>query len=251
MEGKTSISKDSVLTFVKVYRALLKYEITTCRISSEDNHKLHQMIQSMPDFLNIRNFYFSFFRSPYESEKVEKEQDEYFEHEWLYNGKSCIGLPLAVILHVAALSIYESDWSDAFVSITKDGDADTVRNISIEQHVDIHIPQIQASEAPELIESNLQIEDKKISLRDDHGIDILMDFSKRLIRCPYVVAVINSLPFNSHERRFIKRIREEGLLEIVLPWTDKGYGVVVKTTGRTIKETEMIGRIITEKYGSI
>ena len=63
--------------------------------------------------------------------------------------------------------------------------------------------------------------------------------------------MINSLPFNSHERKFIKRIREEGLIEIVLPWTDKGYGVVVKTTGRTIKETEMIGRIIMEKYGGL
>jgi len=251
IEGKKSISRDSVLAFVRVYRALLKYEITTCRIASEDNHKLHQMLQGMPDFLNIRNFYFSFFRSPYESERVEKEQDEYLEHEWLYNGKSCIGLPLAVILNAAALSIYESDWGNSFVYITKDGDADTVRNISIEQHVDIHIPQMQANKAPELVESNLQIEEKKISLRDDHGIDILMDFSKRLIRCPYVVGVINSLPFNSHERRFIKRIREEGLIEIVLPWTDKGYGVVVKTTGRTIKETEMIGKIITEKYGSI
>lgn len=251
IESKESISKDAVLAFVKVYRALLKYEITTCRIASEDNHKLHQMIQSMPDFLNIRNFYFSFFRSPYESDKVEEEQDEYFEHEWLYNGKSCIGLPLAVILNAAALSIYESDWSDAFVYVTKDSIPDTVRNISLEQHVDIHIPQIQESEEPELVESDLQIKEKKISLRNDHGADVLMDFSKRLIRCPYVVGVINSLPFNSHERRFIKKIREDGLLEIVLPWTDEGYGVVVKTTGRTIKETEKIGRIITEEYGGV
>lgn len=251
IEEKTAISKDSVLIFVKVYRALLKYEITTCRIASEDNHKLHQMIQSMPDFLNISNFYFSFFRSPYESEKVEEKQDEYFTHEWLYNGRSCIGLPLAAILNVAALSIYEVGWSDAFVHITKDGEANTVRNISLEQHVDIHIPQIQTSGETELIESNLQIEDKKISLRDDHGKDILMDFSRRLIKCPYVVGVMNSLPFNSHERRFIKRIREEGLIEIVLPWTDEGLGVVVKTTGRTIKETEMIGRIIKETYGGI
>lgn len=237
--------------FVKVYRALLKYEITSCRISSEDNHKLHQMIQSMPDFLNIRNFYFSFFRSPYESDEVENEQNEYFEHEWLYNGKSCIGLPLAVILNSASLSIYEPDWGDAFVYITRDNDACDVRNISIEQHVDIHIPQIQVSGELELVESDLQIEDKKISLRDDHGIDVLMDFSKRLIRCPYVIGVINSLPFNSHERKFIKRIRDEGLIEIVLPWTDKGYGIVVKTTGRTIKETEMIGKIIMEKYGGV
>ncbi len=251
IEGKESISTDSVLAFVKVYRALLKYEITTCRIASEDNHKLHQMIQNMPDFLNIRNFYFSFFRSPYELEKVEEEQDEYFEHEWLYNGKPCIGLPLAVILNSAALSICESDWDDAFVYITKDGDANTVRNISLEQHVDVHIPQIQASEEPELVKCDLQMEDKRISLRDDHGTDVLMDFSKRLIRCPYVVGVINSLPFNSHERRFIKKIRGEGLIEIVLPWTDKGYGVVVKTTGRTMKETEMISRIIMEEYGGV
>ena len=72
-----------------------------------------------------------------------------------------------------------------------------------------------------------------------------------MIRCPYVVSVINSLPFNSHERRFIKKIRGEGLIEIVLPWTDKGYGVVVQTTGRTMKETELIGKIIMEKYGGV
>ncbi len=63
--------------------------------------------------------------------------------------------------------------------------------------------------------------------------------------------IINSLPFNSYERKFIRKIREDGLIEIVLPWTDKGYGIVVKTTGRTIKETEMIGKIIMEEYGGI
>ncbi len=251
IEGKKSINRDSAIALVKVYQSLMQYEITTCRIASGDHQKLHQMIQSMPDFLNIRNFYFAFFRSPYESENVEKEQNAYFEHDWLYNGKPCVGLALAIILKSAALSIYESDWSDAFVSVTKDGELTTVRNISIEQHVDIHIPQIQTSEEPELVESDLQIEDKKISLREDHGVDVLMDFSKRLIRCPYVVGVINSLPFNSHERKFIKRIREEGLIEIVLPWTDKGYGIVVKTTGRTWKETEIIGSILMEKYGGV
>lgn len=125
IEGDENIRREAVLAFVKVYRTLLKYEITTCRISSEDNHRLHQMIQSMPDF------------------------------------------------------------------------------------------------------------------------------SKRLCECPYVEGIVNSLPFNSHERKFIRRVREGGLIEIVLPWTDKGYGIVVKTTGRTIRETEMIGRIIEEKYGRV
>lgn len=251
IEAKEKISKESVSIFVEVYRALLKYEITTCRISSEDNHKLHQMIQSPPDFLNISNFYFSFFRSPYESEDVEKNQDEFLEHEWLYHDRTCFGFSFAVILNSAALSIYEEEWDNAFIPITKDGVQDTARNISVEKHVEIHIPQILAESDSELVECDLRIEEKKISLRDDHGKDVLMDFSKRLIRCPYVMEIVNSLPYNSHERKFIRKIRSEGMIEIVLPWTDKGYGVVVKTTGRTRKETETIGKIIEEKYGGV
>lgn len=160
-------------------------------------------------------------------------------------------MPLAAILGSAALSIYGDDWKNGFINITKDGDINTVRNICTKQHVDLHIPQIQLTEEPELIESDLQSKDKRISLRNDHGADILADFSKRLIKCPYVVGVINSLPFNSYERKFIRKIREDGLIEIVLPWTDKGYGIVVKTTGRTMKETEKIGKIIMEEYGGV
>ena len=40
-------------------------------------------------------------------------------------------------------------------------------------------------------------------------------------------------------------------IEIVLPWTDKGYGIVVKTTGRTIRETQKIAQIIEEEFGYI
>lgn len=252
IEAKDELSKESVLTFAKVYRALLKHKVTTCRISSEDNYKLHQMIQRLPDYLNIRNFYFSFFRSPYESKAVEKNQDEFLEHEWFYNNRTCVGFSLAAILNSAALSIYEPEWDSAFIPIMKDGTIDTVRNISIEQHVDIHIPQILIDkEEPKLIECDLQIEEKKVILRNDHGKDILTNFSNRLLMCPYVVGIVNSLPFNPHERKFIKKIRSEGLIEIVLPWTDKGYGVIVKTTGRTMAETEKIGKIIEEKYGGV
>lgn len=61
IEGRETISKDSVLALVEVYQALRKYEITTCRIDSINNQKLLQLIQDMPAFLNVRNFYFSFF----------------------------------------------------------------------------------------------------------------------------------------------------------------------------------------------
>lgn len=187
IEEKESIDGETVLAFAQIYQALRKYDITTCRIDSKDNHKLHQMIQMGSNFLNIRNFYFSFFRSPYESEMVEIKQNEYLEHEWSYHGKPCIGFSLAIILNSATLSIYEKTWNEPFIHIMKDGDIDIARNICTKQHIDIHIPQIQSDQEPELIECNLRAEDKEIVLRDDHGIDDLTNFSKRLIRCPYVI----------------------------------------------------------------
>jgi hypothetical protein len=38
------------------------------------------------------------------------------------------------------------------------------------------------------------------------------------------------------------------VIEIVLPWTDEGYGIAVQTTGRTRQETEKISKIIEEKF---
>lgn len=249
--GKESIDVNSILELIKVYRSLRQYNITTCRIDSTDHMKMFQMIQNMSDSLNIRNFYFSFFRPPYESMAVEQIQDEYYGHDWFCDNMPCIGLALASILYSVSLSIYDTKWNTEFVHIMKDDEINTARNICTEGHVGIHILQLQSDKEPELIETDLQVEDKRISLRHDHGMDVLTEFSKRLIRCPYVVGVINSLPFNPSERKFIRKIHDNGLIEIVLPWTDQRYGVVVKTTGRNIRETERIAEIINEKYGSI
>ncbi len=252
VDERNSINQESISILVEIYRELQNYGITTCRIDSEDSFRLLQMIQDMPNFMNVKNFYFSFFRAPYESETVERQQDIYLEHDWTYNSKACIGLALASVLDSAGLSIYEEKWNIAFVELKRDEDEVRVRNICKKEHVDQHIPQLQLDEEPELIECTLKFEEKRISLRKDHGQDVLMDFSRRLIRCPYVVGIVNSLPFSpNNRRRFIKRVHNDGLIEIVLPWTDEGYGVVVKTTGRNIRETERIGQIIYEEYGGI
>ena len=39
-----------------------------------------------------------------------------------------------------------------------------------------------------------------------------------------------------------------GLIEIVLPHTDKGLGLIVQTTGRNIRETEKIAEIIKNRF---
>lgn len=97
--------------------------------------------------------------------------------------------------------------------------------------------------------SEVKPERKKISLRKDHGIDILNHWAKRFVNNPYVEEVVNSLPFNPSTTNPIKKVHDNGLIELVLTKTDAGYGMVVKTTGTNKEETEEIAKILLSRYG--
>jgi len=99
-----------------------------------------------------------------------------------------------------------------------------------------------------IVESQLKIENKKIEIRDDHGKDKLLQFAKKLVRSSYINGVVNSLPYNPAEKNFIHKVREEGLIELVLTETDKGLGLVVHTTGRNLKETLRIAAILNNEF---
>jgi len=90
---------------------------------------------------------------------------------------------------------------------------------------------------------------KSIHLRDDHGKDILLDFSKKLCNSPFVKHIINSLPFNPKRKEPILNSQPNGIVDFVLTWTDPGYGVCIQTTGRNLIETNTIALHLQEKYG--
>lgn len=100
----------------------------------------------------------------------------------------------------------------------------------------------------QLIESNIKPQNKTISLRDDHGKDKLFHFAKKIAQSPFVESVINSIPYNPCNKNFIKDIFPNGNIEIVLTDTDRGLGMVVKTTGRNLRETKAIADILKTKY---
>jgi len=81
-----------------------------------------------------------------------------------------------------------------------------------------------------------------------HGKDVLTAFAQKVLQSPYVEGVINSLPFNPHARSFIRNAYPDGSIELVLVWSDEGLGMVVQSTGRNLRETEAIARILKEKY---
>lgn len=99
-----------------------------------------------------------------------------------------------------------------------------------------------------LIATTLPAAKKEISLRDDHGKDVLQEHAKRICNCEYVERIVCSLPFKPHFRDYIINVADEGLVDIVLYWDDRGLSMRVKTTGRNIQETQKIADILKSQY---
>ncbi len=100
-----------------------------------------------------------------------------------------------------------------------------------------------------LVKTTLPIANKQIHLRDDHGKEILETHAKSLMHNEYVEGVLTSLPFNPSSREYVDRVTPDGLVDVVLYWTDSGLSMRVKTTGRNIQETRAIAALLKEKYG--
>lgn len=124
----------------------------------------------------------------------------------------------------------------------------SVRHISCPKHIESHRGWIELCYPVELIKTDIPPEKKPINLRDDHGKNILMQFARKLVESPYIIKVINSLPFNPNYRHFIRQIYSDGKIEIVLTGTDEGYGLIVQTTGRNLQETKRIADILEDCY---
>jgi hypothetical protein len=84
-----------------------------------------------------------------------------------------------------------------------------------------------------------------VHLANHHGKKELAEFSKKLINCPYIKE-IQSTDWGG--KKFIRKINDDNSIEIVLPWTEREYALKVFTTGRNRDETELISKLINEKY---
>ncbi len=88
-----------------------------------------------------------------------------------------------------------------------------------------------------------------IHLRDDHGKDVLQEFSNRILKEDFVAEIVNSLPFASKANSFIEKILDNGIIHIRLTNTDRGLGLVVRTVSDDILRTTYFAKLLQEKYG--
>ncbi len=187
------------------------------------------------------------------------EEDNYLKSDYFLDKNSeelsAYGLTAALLSGSAGIGFVSEDfWEKCFFYLVKKDESGCERQrvLCVSRPDHFQSPDFSAwyeeRAAISLVTTELSPEMKKISLRDDHGKDTLDHFARKLINSPYVIEIVNSIPFNPHIKDFIKSVKENGLIEIVLVSTDKGFGVVVKTTGRNLRETKAIATILQEQF---
>jgi hypothetical protein len=249
--------------FVETYKASephgfkrVRFQPALDQIFLEDSYTLNDFLRDSraKTFAIIM---LSIYRYPFIDNDT-KEEDQYIQNDFSIlkegNKLHVHGLAAAYLYRTMGIGFCsEAFWDALLFSLQMEGDEEKcvkILSVSKPEHFGEKIFLEWKAQAigVQLIACDTPITDKRISLRDDHGKDVLQKFAERLVHSPYVVEIVNSLPYNPNENKFIRSVRFDGLVEIVLTDTDKGLGLVVKTTGRNLRETEAIAKILAERY---
>jgi len=201
------------------------------------------------------SFLRSFIRKPFIADDFISEADDKFaENDYFYNENIKVtGLAYAYLLDTISVSLsINIIWENTEIVITEESNGIRnnviAKNASKPEHSAYHKNWIEEKKPVQLTKTKIKPTNKKIYLRDDHGKDVLQRLAEKLVNSPYVKSVVNSLPFNPHENSFIRKVFPNGQIEIVLTETDQGLGIIIQTTGKNLKETIDIGKILENKY---
>jgi len=240
-----------------------------CRIFTDyfnnslaDNYSISNWLQDSTVRKVEKDFFLSYVRPPYEvSEKDQINQfiiadyllNEPDEH--VHNESVTEGLAWAYICNTFSISYPANDvWKKTDIGLVERSEqvesVVNVHNASELKHIDTLYPWIETIKTITLIPGTKRPEEKRIHLRDDHGKDVLQEFARKVVNSEYVEEIPQSLEFKPRARSFIQKIYPDGRVDVTLFEYDEGYSLMILTTGRNLRETETIAKLLKEKYYS-
>ncbi|MBR6124766.1 hypothetical protein IKQ19_14415 [Candidatus Saccharibacteria bacterium] len=243
--------KSLLENFVKCKKELSKNGFNTCRMRHEDFVKL---CESMHANQNISrsyiNLFFSFFKSPYKSDKTEIIEKKVNDNQYSFNGfTSPLGLTWAAVMEGVSFSFLSHQmWDCSFVHLRSvDGNSAQVKHLSRAEHI---ADWINLMTPVVLIETTIAPDNKCCHIcGDHHGVHKLENFWKNKIKyCRYIEKLDHTLEYRPNCKQFAT-VTEDNSIDLVLIWESAGYGMNVKTTARNKREAEKIAEYLNEKYG--
>lgn len=188
-----------------------------------------------------------------EGEKQYILSDYYFEDKENKHPKTkCTGLASAYIADTLSISFSSNNiWKKNTLHIT----VKTEKTVSREDVLNVFSPQcfeqnvikkhIEYAHELQLVESKKAPNSKKIHITSHHG---QKEIEQLWTKVKYSPFVLSGLSIEWGGNSFIRRTYEDGVIEIVLRKTDKGYALRVQTTGRNKRETDAIAKILQKKF---
>ena len=224
-----------------------------------ENYTINDWLNDRTTNRKYKELFLGFKRFPYIDENDENVENAYVgNYYFLYSPdskelhlKESEGLAVAFLYNTISVSlethrVWDGNIIEIIEKIENKEKTVEVKHGSCPDHINLHYDWIVSKCPIVLVETDILSKHKEIKLRDDHGKDLLKHYANRLINSPYVIGIVNSLPFNPNQKRMIKKIYPDGKIEIVFKWTDQGYGFIVQSTGRNLQETKAIADIISE-----
>jgi hypothetical protein len=209
-----------------------------------------------------RNLLLGMLIQPFINEEDEAIETKYLEAEYFFehtesniSKTSCLGLASAYLYETPAISFNSMPiWTgikiDIIVEKEDEIEFQSVFNISSKKSFEVSefAEFIENISILNLVATSLSIEDKNIHLADHHGKDELQFVCNQLKYNKYVEAMRSMEWCRGRCNDFIKKCHKTGEIEAVLFKTDRKYGLLIKTTGRNLKETKAISEILSELY---
>jgi hypothetical protein len=230
----------------------------TNQIMLAEDYTLFDWLNDKSVSKNYRDYMYGIIVRPFIKEEDIEIVEQYVEANYYFEDKAaninkteCLGLASAYLYETLSVSLSTLPvWEQYKLPIIIEKEAqvssESVYNISsTASFVPEIIDFIEYAKEPELIETSMNPDAKSIHLAAHHGIKELRDLCNQLKNCSYVEEMRST---NWGGSKFIRKIHEDGVIEIVLFKTTRKYALSVKTTGRNLRETKAIADKLDARY---
>lgn len=236
----------------------IRSEFSAFQIKLSPDYSLRDWLNDSSVSKELKDFLFGTIVTPFINEDDEDIGDNYIESYYYFENDDktkveCLGLTAAFLYDTLSIS-FNSDpiWRNNQLSIIVHQDETTTQEqVSNVFSKDCFEKEIISKFVENLGEVSLQEtellpNEKSITLfGDHHGKNDLQDLCDKLKNSPYVIEMRST---NFGGNSFIRKIRKDGTIDVVIMKRDERFALWIQTTGRNYRETKMIAENLEERY---
>lgn len=238
----------------------IRTHLSANEIKLTENYSMRNWLFDKEFSAESRALFYDMFVQPFLKEGDEEIEERFIESNYFFEDQinqipkqECLGLTSAFLSETLAISFQSNPaWQKNKLEVIIENEAFTsteeVNHIfSKECFSNSSIADfVESITTLELVETNINPNDKHFHLTAHHGQKELTDFWNRIKNSPFVIEAI-SIEWGGNS--FYKKPQRDGKVDVVHLKSDRRYAMQVQTTGSNLRETIEIAKRLAEQYG--